>query len=216
MGGINRMSIVVLKIMLILGIIGHAINMYCDRILSIFPNGTINFGNIKEIREGNVLTETMEGVSEKVTMRSAVLGAFALVLEFMGYSSLAYYVYGYAKVNGSIMLAMTAFFCIIAAAYHVKTALVEYVFIKLGKDEKAKGLALDLMGDAPILRGCMLGLIVYIVTFIVSIVTGVIGFPMWAIMFTIIPVFILMIPFRIIGTIHIASMVSMFVWLILM
>ncbi len=29
------MSIVVLKIMLILGIIGHAINMYCDRILSI-------------------------------------------------------------------------------------------------------------------------------------------------------------------------------------
>lgn len=86
------MSIVVLKIMLILGIIGHAINMYCDRILSIFPNGTINFGNIKEIREGNVLAETMEGVSEKVPMKSAVLGAFALVFEFMGYSSLAYYV----------------------------------------------------------------------------------------------------------------------------
>ena len=33
------MSSTILKLMLLLGIIGHACNMYCDRILSIFPNG---------------------------------------------------------------------------------------------------------------------------------------------------------------------------------
>ena len=33
------MSLTIMKIMLVLGIIGHALNMYCDRILSIFPNG---------------------------------------------------------------------------------------------------------------------------------------------------------------------------------
>ena len=32
----------ILYILLALGIIGHAINMYCDRILSIFPNGTLH------------------------------------------------------------------------------------------------------------------------------------------------------------------------------
>ena len=39
------------------GIVGHAINMYCDRILSIFPNGTIKFDNIKEIEKDGVLAE---------------------------------------------------------------------------------------------------------------------------------------------------------------
>ncbi len=43
------MTITMLRVMIALGIIGHAINLYCDRILSIFPNGTIKFDNIKEI-----------------------------------------------------------------------------------------------------------------------------------------------------------------------
>lgn len=30
------MSLTVMKLMLVLGIIGHALNMYCDRILSVF------------------------------------------------------------------------------------------------------------------------------------------------------------------------------------
>ncbi len=43
------MTITMLRVMIALGIIGHAINLYCDRILSIFPNGIIKFDNIKEI-----------------------------------------------------------------------------------------------------------------------------------------------------------------------
>ena len=35
------MSVTIMKLMLILGIIGHAMNMYCDYILSVFPNGKI-------------------------------------------------------------------------------------------------------------------------------------------------------------------------------
>ena len=46
-----------LRVMIALGIVGHAINMYCDRILSIFPNGTIKFDNIKEIEKDGVLAE---------------------------------------------------------------------------------------------------------------------------------------------------------------
>lgn len=70
------MSLLLLRIMLGMGIVGHALNMYCDRILSIFPNGTINFSNIKEITEGDNAAKLMEGVSEKIPMRSAVLGGF--------------------------------------------------------------------------------------------------------------------------------------------
>ncbi len=36
------MSLTILKAILVCGIIGHAINMYCDRLLSIFPNGIVS------------------------------------------------------------------------------------------------------------------------------------------------------------------------------
>ena len=35
------MTILIIRIMFALGVVGYAVNMYCDRILSIFPNGTI-------------------------------------------------------------------------------------------------------------------------------------------------------------------------------
>ena len=42
---------IVLRLMLIAGILGHAINLYCDRVLSIFPNGKLMLANIRKIRE---------------------------------------------------------------------------------------------------------------------------------------------------------------------
>lgn len=209
------MSLNVLKLMLVMGMIGHAINMYCDRILSIFPNGTISFQNIKDIGKDDVAAKMMDGVSEKVPMRSAVWGAFALFLEFFGYSALAIYTYEQAHVYGIIMLLSVIFFCIVGAAYHVKCAFSEYIFLKMGRDEKAKEMMLALLNEAPILRVCMVALFVFIVTLIIAIVTGAIGFPMWAVVFTIVPIFIIMLPFKIIGTLHIAAIASMLVWMIL-
>ena len=45
----KNMTILIIRITFALGVVGHAVNMYCDRILSIFPNGTIKLDNIKEI-----------------------------------------------------------------------------------------------------------------------------------------------------------------------
>ena len=179
------MTVTAIKIMFVLGILGHALNMYCDRILSIFPNGTIKFDNIAEIKKDGVLAKMMEGVSPEVPLRSAVLGVFALVLEFVG------------------------------SGFHVKTALAEYVFLKLDGDSRAKDIMLDLKDNALILRICMAGMVVYIITLIAAIVTGVIGFPVWSVIFTILPVAILLFPLKIIGTLHIAAMVSMFAWIFL-
>ena len=206
----------VFKIMLIAGILGHAVNMYCDRILSIFPNGTLKLANMQKIREGDFAAKLMEGVSPSVPLRSGVLGVFSIVLEFFGYAALAAYTYQQAPVFGAVMFAGTVFSCIVSSAYHLKCALAEYMFLKYGRDEKAKEMMLDLMGCGPALRGCYLGLLVYIITLIAAIVTGAVGFPIWAVIFTIVPIFILMFPFQIIGTLHIASMVSMLVWMLLM
>ena len=205
----------IMKIMLIAGIIGHAINMYCDRIISIFPNGTLKLANVNKIKEGNFAAKLMEGVAPGVPLRSGVLGVFAIVLEFFGYLALATYTYQQAKVFGVIMFLGTTFSCIVSSAYHLKCCLAEYVFLKCGRDERAKELMLDLMSCGGALRGCYLGLLVYIITLIAAIVTGAIGFPIWALIFTILPIFILMFPLQIIGTLHIGAMVSMLAWMLL-
>lgn len=207
------MTVTIIKCMFVLGIIGHAVNMYCDRILSIFPNGTIKFENIKEIEKDGVLAKMMEGVSADVPLRSAILGAFALVLEFLSYFALASYTYEKSPVLGAVMFVLAAMFTIVGAGYHVKCALAEYVFLKLGRDSRAKDMMLDLKDNAPILRVCGLGMAVYIVVLIIAIVTGVIGFPIWAVIFTIVPIALLLFPFKIIGTLHIAAMISMFGWI---
>lgn len=209
------MSSTILKLMLLLGIIGHACNMYCDRILSIFPNGQLKLENFKDLTNEEKMAHLLEGVSPKTPMRSAILGAFSLFLQFLGYFSLSAYIYGHSRRYGSILFVSIAFFIVLGTAHHVKYALTEYVFLKLGRDTKAHGLMLDLFNSAPITKSCYLAYLLFGITLIVAIVTGTAAFPLWAVIFTILPIFILLFPFRIIGTLHIAAMASMLVWLIL-
>ena len=209
------MTVTLIKVMIALGIVGHAINMYCDRILSIFPNGTIKLDNIKEIEKDGVLAEMMEGVSATVPLRSAVLGAFALVLEFFSYFALAAYTFERSQILGGVMFVAITFSCILGAAYHVKCGLAEYAFLQLGRDHTAKDMMLDLLNSAPVLRICGVGLFAYIVALIIAIATGIIGFPLWALLFTIVPIILLLFPFKIVGTMHIAAMVSMLGWIFL-
>lgn len=209
------MSLTVLKIMLVLGIIGHALNMYCDRILSIFPNGKLTLADLKTFGKDDKLAKIMEGVSEKIPMRSAILGAFSLVLQFLGYFAITAYVYERSAVYGSILFVSIVLFIVVGTAHHVKYGLTEYVFIKLGRTAQAKALMLDLFNSAPVTRICYVGYLVFIFTLIAGIVTGTVGFPVWAAIFTVLPVFIILFPFRIIGTLHISAMASMLAWILL-
>lgn len=209
------MSSTILKLMLLLGIIGHTCNMYCDRILSIFPNGQLKLENFKDLTNEKKMAHLLEGVSPKIPMRSAILGAFSLFLQFLGYFSLSAYIYGHSRRYGSILFVSIAFFIVLGTAHHVKYALTEYVFLKLGRDTKAHGLMLDLFNSAPITKSCYLAYLLFVIALIVAIITGTAAFPLWAVIFTILPIFILLFPFRIIGTLHIAAMASMLVWLIL-
>ena len=85
-----------------------------------------------------------------------------------------------------------------------------------GRDERGKNLMLDMLNSAPVTRIGFLGYIVFVITLIVAIVTGIATFPIWAVIFTVLPVFILLFPFRIIGTLHISAMISMLVWMFLL
>lgn len=209
------MNLILLKLMLAAGILGHALNMYCDRILSIFPNGKLKLENFKDLGDTPKMAHLMEGVSEKIPMRSAILGAFSLMLQFLGYFSITAYIYSRSEICGAILFLSIVLFITIGIAHHVKYALGEYVFIRLERDEKANALMLDFYNAAPVTKGCYVAYFVFILTLIVAIVSGIAAFPVWAVIFTILPLFILLFPLRIIGTLHIAAMISMLAWMLL-
>lgn len=88
---------ILLKIGLVLGMIGHAINLWCDRALSITPNGKITLATMKEIDNPKGMEKLYDGVDASVPMKSAVFGVLSLVLEFFGYFSIAYYVWTFSE-----------------------------------------------------------------------------------------------------------------------
>lgn len=128
-----------LRVMIALGIVGHAINMYCDRILSIFPNGTIKFDNIKEIEKDGVLAEMMEDVPASVPLRSAVLGAFALVLEFFSYFALAVYTFERSQILGGVMFVAITFSCILGGGLSCQVWFCRVCFSAAGTGSHGKG-----------------------------------------------------------------------------
>lgn len=84
------MNLLILRIMLGIGIIGHAINMYCDRILSVFDKGMITLKDLTIFGQDDRLAVLMEDTPASLPMRSTILGAFAVWMELFGYSAIAY------------------------------------------------------------------------------------------------------------------------------
>ena len=72
------MSSTILKLLLLLGIIGHACNMYCDRILSIFPNGQLKLENFKDLNNEKKWHTFLKGYPQNFT----ILPIFILLFPF--------------------------------------------------------------------------------------------------------------------------------------
>lgn len=208
------MDPIILKIMLGLGITGHALNMYCDYILSVFPNGKLMLSNMKDLNDSRKMSELMDGASERTPMRSSILGAFALFLEAFGYFAITAKVYQNSHVLGLILFVAILLFIVIGTAHHLVCGLSEWIYVKLGRSEEAHQAMLALYNGAPATKACYLGYVAFIIALIVAIAMGFASVPLWMIAFTVLPIFIVLVPFRIIGTLHISAMISMLAWLV--
>lgn len=207
---------IILKIGLVLGMFGHAINLWCDRALSITPNGRITLATMKEIDNPKGMAKLYEGVDASVPMKSAVFGVMSLVLQFSGYFSITYFVWTFSEVFGIVLFAGSVVFAILGSGHHMKYALGVWMFIKGGRNEKAYELLSGLYHSGNATKLAYFGYIIYIAALIASICTGVCGLPLWALIFTILPIFILLFPFKIIGSLHISAIITFLGWIFLM
>lgn len=205
----------ILKIGLIFGIIGHIINMWCDRVLSITPNGKLTFSTMNDINDPQKMAELYEGVDSSVPMNSAVLGAFALSLHYFGYISIARFIGTYSNILGTILFVCASLFAILGVGHHVKYALSLWTFIKGGRDEKSYELFTELYHGGNATKLCYLGYVAYILTLILAIFMNIGGLPLWALIFTVLPIFIVLFPFKIIGSLHLSAIITFLGWMFL-
>lgn len=206
---------IILKIGLVLGIIGHAVNLWCDRALSVTPNGKITLATMKEIDNPEGMAKLYEGVDASVPMKSAVFGVVSLILQFFGYFSIAYFVRTFSEVFGIILFVGSTVFAILGSGHHMKYALGVWMFIKGGRDERAYELLSGLYHGGNATRLCYFGYILYVAALMVSICMGVCGLPLWSLVFTVLPIFIALIPFKMIGSLHISAMITFLGWIFL-
>lgn len=207
------MSLITLRIFLILGIIGHGINFWCDRVLSITPNGRLTLDSMNDINDNTKMVNLYKGVNPNIPFKSAMFGALSLALEFFGYFSITFYIWTYSTLLGSIMFICSIIFVVLGSGHHVKYALGLWMFIKGGYDKKSYDMLNELYNKLPITKCAYVGYIIYVITLIVAICTGVGGLSLWCVIFTVLPIFVCLVPFKIIGTLHISAIITFIGWL---
>lgn len=105
---------------------------------------------MNDINDPQKMAELYEGVNPSVPMNSAVLGAFALFLQYFGCASIAFYIGRCSNILGVILFVCASLLVIVGAGHHVKYALSVWMFIKGGRDEKSYELLPDyIMEEAP-------------------------------------------------------------------
>lgn len=207
------MSLVTLKIFLVLGIIGHAINFWCDRVLSITPNGRLTLDSMNDINDETKMANLYKGVNYDIPFKSAMLGTLSLVLEFFGYFAITFYIWSFSTLLGSIMFIGSIVFVVLGSGHHVKYALGLWMFIKGGLDKKSFAMLNDCYNKLPITKLAYVGYIVYVITLIIAVCTKTGGLPLWNVIFTVLPIFVVLTPFKIIGTLHISAIITFIGWL---
>lgn len=209
------MNTTILMIMLALGIVGHAINMWCDRVLSVYPNGRITLDTADVTKDESRIAALMKGANLDNLLKSGVYGVSAIFLHFLGYAAIAAYVYQYQQILGEILFLSAAMFGILGAGHHIKYALSAWVFVRSDYDHRGFQMFQEIYNNLPITKLCYVGYLLYVAVLIAAILMGVTPMPIWMVIFTVLPIFIAMLPFKIIGTLHISAMATFAGWLVM-
>lgn len=197
------MSLTVIKIFLLIACAGHILCCFCDRAITYTPNGRFDF---KDLYDNEKLSALFESASLKNQLFSILAGVLALTMASLGYIALYEYVGGYSAVYGTILLVSLVLFMVAGTAHHVFCGTVEWFYIRTGRTEESRKTILEFFKKTiPTMYACYIGLLVFCVALFVAVICGVTGLPRWACVFNVIPLFIAMFPFKIVGSFNIAS-----------
>ena len=104
------------------------------------------------------------------------------------------------------MLADGILFLLPGVAHHVLCGAVEWFYLRMNKTEKARAAIVEFFKKTSVtMYVCYFGLLTFTVSFFITVVTGTTVLPRWVCVFNTLPLFLLLLPFHIVGTSNIAN-----------
>lgn len=192
-----------MKVMLIIAMLGHIICWVCDYIISCTPAG--RFGLV-DLKDNEKLSARFENMNTGRQINSILWGILALVMQVCGYFAIADDLRDTAPTCAMVMAAGAVVYISFGVAHHIICGIIEWFYIKFDRTEKARVTILDFFKKTSVtMIACYVGLIMVSVALFVAIVTGRTAAPTWACIFNAVIFFIVLTPFRTVGTGNIAG-----------
>ena len=197
------MTITITKVLMMVAFVSHMLIWYSDRLITYTPNGRFGF---KYLNDNEKLSQLFKGTSLKRSTVSMLLGTFAMVPAFFGYLALCEWMRQFSTVYAVLMLIGTAVFFISVAPHHILSGVIEWVYIKLGRTEEARKAITELFKKtSSTMYVCYIGLLLFTASFFIAVVSGTTNLPQWSCVFNILPLYLVLLPFRLVGTGNLAS-----------
>lgn len=180
------------KIFMVMALIGHVFCGISDCLLTYAPNGKVDLTNFKDYEKSKV---SFQGMPLKNLSAAMLLGVFAMTFEIFGYLALCDWMRQYSETYYMIMYIATIVMFINLALHHLFCCLVEWFFVKLNLTQGALHAVWDFFKTTcyTMYLG-YLGMLVFAVSFLVAVVTGTTSLPVWACIFNLLPLAIIIMP----------------------
>lgn len=183
-----------LKIVMFIAVVGHFLCGVTDCLLGYSKKGKLN---LKDINDPKKMSDMFADMPLSFPLASILLGTFAITLFSFGYLELSDWMSGFSKAASTIMYVSGVFYLVPIVTHHVFCGTVEWMYIKLKRTDEARNIVLDFQKKtiATMAIG-YLGLVVFMITLFIMIVTGQTSLPEWACIFNTLIVMIALLPVK--------------------
>lgn len=178
-----------IKLFLIIAAIGHIICGITDCMMAYTKNGRFDFSDTKDSQKMNHIFSAMPLRQLEIAM---MVGIVALFMASLGYIGLADWMKDYSSVASMIMKISGLFFISLITAHHVLCGAVEWFYVKFGRTDEALLNVVEFFKKTGFAAVAYVGLLIYVVTLFVMVVTGKTDLPGWACIFNTLPAFLIM------------------------
>lgn len=164
-----------------MAVIGHILCGISDCLLSYSKSGRLDFKNIDDSEK---MAEMFRNMPLSYPMISMILGTFSILMFGFGYFALSYWMMEFSALAANIMFISALVFLIPIVTHHVFCGVVEWIYVRLDRKDEARIAVLEMQKKTI----CTMfagygGLLAFLVTLFVMVVTGNTDFPRWGCIF---------------------------------
>lgn len=182
-----------LKVVLFIAFIGHVLCGICDCLLSYSPSGRMDLKG--SLKSADKMREVFNDYPINWSLISILFGVCAITMFGFGYLELSKWMVEYSSVASLVMYISAIVFLISIVCHHIICGLVEWLYVRLGKTDEAREVALEfqIKTIATMIVG-YLGLAVFLIMLFIMVSTGKTSLPQWACVLNTLPLMLLLIP----------------------